>query len=249
MVRRKERDRGVTPVIGFGGRTVLRVELKNGQQLNSGNAELLQIGNLLDQAGICAAQILAKAGTGMTREAANVHFIDDGSGGRMAEGRVTFPIVSGGIHDNTLHCRGAVVAGSVRRPAVVIFWDDDTAAIRVKKDFGWIETHAVCGSERPLNSIGVELTGLNRIDERVPVVIGAVGGRVEMNDAGGVWVVFSIKEEQVHAYGIPREQAEVDAAIDNGCANGRALASGDGRLFDFGARSFLLRELRVGGRD
>jgi len=50
-------------------------------------------------------------------------------------------------------------------------------------------------------------------------------------------------------FGIPREQAEVDATINDGRANGRALASGDGRLFDFGARSFLLRELRVGGRD
>src|SRR5258705_12955393 len=57
-----------------------------------------------------------------------------------------------------------------------------------------------------------------------------------MNDARGSRVVFSIKEEQVHADGIARENAEVHAAIDDGRADWGGLACG--RC----SRCFLFRE-------
>ena len=54
-VRREERDRRVAPIIDLARRGILRIELKDGQQLDGGDAEFLEVGDLLDQAGIGAA--------------------------------------------------------------------------------------------------------------------------------------------------------------------------------------------------
>ena len=49
LVRRKERDRRVTPVIDQPGRSILRIELKHRHQFDGSHAELMQIRNFLDQ--------------------------------------------------------------------------------------------------------------------------------------------------------------------------------------------------------
>ena len=56
LVRRKERYRRVAPVVDPSRRAILRVELKHRQQFDRGDAELLEIRNLLDQTGIGAAR-------------------------------------------------------------------------------------------------------------------------------------------------------------------------------------------------
>ena len=60
LVRREERDRRVAPVVDLARRAILGVELEHRQQLDRGDAELLEIGNLLDQAGIGAAGLLRR---------------------------------------------------------------------------------------------------------------------------------------------------------------------------------------------
>ena len=58
LVRREERNRRVAPIVHLARWTVLGIELKDRQQLDRRHPELLQIGNLLDQAGIGSSQIL-----------------------------------------------------------------------------------------------------------------------------------------------------------------------------------------------
>ena len=83
-MRRKERDRRVAPVVDLARRAILGIELEHRQQFDGGDAELLEIGDLLDQAGIGAARLLGNAGTGMAGEAAHVHLVDDGPRGGPA---------------------------------------------------------------------------------------------------------------------------------------------------------------------
>ena len=78
LVRREERDRRVAPVVDLARRAVLGIELEHRQQLHRGDPELLEIRDLLDQAGEGAAGLLADAGAGMAGEAAHVHLVHDG---------------------------------------------------------------------------------------------------------------------------------------------------------------------------
>ena len=51
-MRREERDRRIAPVVDLARRTVLGIELKDRQQFDGGDPELLEVGNLLDQTGV-----------------------------------------------------------------------------------------------------------------------------------------------------------------------------------------------------
>ena len=82
LVRREERHRRVAPVVDESRRRVLRVELEHRQQLHRGDAERLQVRNLLDQSGVGAALSGRDAGARMLREAAHVHLVNDGLRGR-----------------------------------------------------------------------------------------------------------------------------------------------------------------------
>ena len=55
LVRREERDRCVAPVVDLARRAILGIELEHRQQLDRGDPELLEIRDLLDQAGERAA--------------------------------------------------------------------------------------------------------------------------------------------------------------------------------------------------
>ena len=77
LVRREERNRRVAPIVNLARRTILGIELENRQQLDRGNAELFQIGNVFDQAGIGSSQIFLQAGARMPSEAPDMHLVDD----------------------------------------------------------------------------------------------------------------------------------------------------------------------------
>ena len=88
LMRRKERDRRIAPVVDLARRTILGIELKYRQQFHGGDAELLKVRNLLDQSCIGAAVCSLDAGTWVAREPADVHFVNDGpSRGPIAAGR------------------------------------------------------------------------------------------------------------------------------------------------------------------
>src|SRR5215204_193728 len=119
MVRRKEGDRLVAPVIDPAGRRSLRVELKYRQQFDRGDAQILQVWNLLDRAGIGSALRGGDAGAGVAGEAAHVHLVDDGLDKRPPNRRVVFPVVAGGISDDALDRDRRVVTTAPGGVAVV----------------------------------------------------------------------------------------------------------------------------------
>ena len=82
LVRCKERDRRVTPVIDQPGRSILRIELKHRHQFDGSHAELMQIRNFLDQTRKGAPFVFSDTGTRMARKAAHVHLVYDRPGGR-----------------------------------------------------------------------------------------------------------------------------------------------------------------------
>src|SRR4029077_8547717 len=93
LMRRKERDRGIFPVIEFPRRAVLSIKLEYRQEFDGRDAELLQGRNFLNQTGIGAPCVLSDAGTGMAGESSYVHLIDNGLRGGPFQRRITFPIV------------------------------------------------------------------------------------------------------------------------------------------------------------
>ena len=71
-VRGEEVQGHVAPVIAL-----LRVELLNGEQLDHGDPQLLQMRNLVDYTGEGAPALGRDAAVGIPREAADVHLVDD----------------------------------------------------------------------------------------------------------------------------------------------------------------------------
>ena len=111
----------------------------------------------------------------MAGEAAHMHFVDDGPGGRPVEWRVTFPIVRTQTNHHTLHSRRAIVAFLPGSFATVILRHNGAASIRIEEDFGGIEAHSARRIVGPVNSIAVDLPGSHARYEYMPVMIGAVG--------------------------------------------------------------------------
>src|SRR6516225_1856246 len=62
LVRCEEGDRRIAPVVDESSRAILRIKLEDWQQLNSGNAELLEIRNLFDKAGESTALLFRNFG-------------------------------------------------------------------------------------------------------------------------------------------------------------------------------------------
>src|SRR5882672_6741301 len=120
LVWRKIRNRRVSPVVDESRRCIQSVELEYRQQLNSGDPELLEIWNFLNQTGICAACSFRNPGIGMARETCNVHLVDDGTGGRAVQGLVALPIVGVWIHHHALHRGGGIVAFKASGIAAVV---------------------------------------------------------------------------------------------------------------------------------
>jgi hypothetical protein len=177
----------------------LSVKLKDRQEFDGGDAQLLEIGNLLNQTGICTTRFFRNPGAGMSGEASYVHLINDGPRGRSAQQRVAFPIVRVWIHHHTLHRRGCVVAFQVRSHATVVLWNNYAAPVWVQKNLARIKPHSAWGIKRPLDPISIELPQLQARHKHVPVMVGAVGRWVDRNDAARQGITFPLKEQQFHA--------------------------------------------------
>ena len=78
----------VAPVVHQARRRVLRVELKDRQELHRGYPEVRQVGNLRAQAGIGAARRRRHPGAGVPREADDVQLIDHGLRERALQRRI-----------------------------------------------------------------------------------------------------------------------------------------------------------------
>ena len=54
LMRRKERNRRIAPIVDASRRRILRIELKHRQQFDRCDTKLLKVRNLLDQPCVCA---------------------------------------------------------------------------------------------------------------------------------------------------------------------------------------------------
>src|SRR5690348_13232000 len=121
-MRGEERDRLVAPVVHLAGRTILRVELEHGKELNGGNPELLQIRDFLDYTSVGAAFGFIDSRAGMARKSSNVHLVDNRPRRELLEWRITVPIIAGRIDHHALHCGCAGVAGAAGCAALICVW-------------------------------------------------------------------------------------------------------------------------------
>ena len=184
MMRREERDRLVPPVVHAAGRRILRIELEDGQQLDGGDAQVLEVRDLLDQPGIGAALPGRHAGAVVAGEAPHVELVDHGLGEGALERLVPFPVVApavGGRH-HALHRHGRVVPGPAGGPAVVAFGDRHRQAVGVEEQLLPVEPQATLRGEGAVRAVAVDLARPQARHEGVPVVVGAVPIRLEGDD-------------------------------------------------------------------
>ena len=213
LVRRKERDRRVSPVVDEPGRSILDIVLKYRHELDGADTELLQIRDLLDEAGIRASCSLREPGARIAGEPSHVQLVNDRPGGRPLQRRVALPIVGLWIDHHALHGGRGVVALPARSLAAVIFGDDHAAPIRIEEHLRGVEPQSARWIVRTLDAVGVELPRLHTRDEHVPIVVGAVGRRVDRNHARRTRIVLTVEEQQLDARGTAREHTEVHAVV------------------------------------
>ena len=228
VVRCEQCDGGVAPVVGETLGSILRVELEHGQKLHGRDAEIAQVGDLLDEPCVGARLPRGDAGARVPREAAHVELVDHRLPPGALERRVPLPIVVARIGDHALHRRRGVVARSARGLAAVPVGHGDRQGVGVEQKLARVEAQAALGREGTVGSISVELARRDPGHEDVPVVVGAVDGRIQRHDPGRLRRLLPVEEQELHPVRALREHAEVDAPRLDRRAERCAPAAADG---------------------
>src|SRR5215472_948729 len=143
--------------------------------------------------------MLGHPGTGMTGKAAHMHLIDDGPGGWAFQRRITFPIVRRWVHHDALHCGRGIVAFLTGGNTTIPFRYHDTATIWIEQQFVVIKARSLPRLVRAVSTIPVDLPRLNTRYEDVPIMVGAVGRRIEDDYTCRLCIVRLVKEQQINA--------------------------------------------------
>ena len=154
----------------------------------------------------------------MLRESGDMHLVDHGRGEGPAQWRITLPIVQVGVDYHALHRDRIVLPVLARRLARVPIGHDDRAPVRIEEHLGGIETQTACGIVRADGPIGVNLPGTYTRHENVPVMVGAVSVRIELDHPRRVHRSGIIEQQELHPARPHREHAEVDAFRKDGGA-------------------------------
>ena len=183
-MRREERDRLVAPVVRPAWRRRLRIELEHRQELHGGDAQILEIRNLLDQSGVGSARRGGDARARMPGEAAHVQLVDHRLDER-ADRRGASPSQSyaPGSATTLFIAVAAFGAGPARGLAVVRIRNGDDEPVRIEQHLLAVEAQAAFRRERPVRPVAVDLARAEARHEGMPVVVGAVLVRGERDDA------------------------------------------------------------------
>src|SRR6516225_7230628 len=154
----------------------------------------------------------------MPREAGDVHLIDYGRGKGPPQRSVTLPVVAFGVDHHALYGDRIVLPKSARRLPRVPIGHDSGASVRIEEHLRRIETKTACGIERAGGAIRINLSGTDSGHENVPVMIGAVRARIELDHAGRVRGGGIVEQQEVHPARLPRKHAEVDTVAEDGSA-------------------------------
>ena len=119
----------------------------------------------------------------MPGETAHVQLIDDCPRRMVPKRSISFPVIGGRVHDHAFHRCCAGVAGSARGHTAIAIGDGDAPTVRVEQELRRIEPHRVAGIERARDAIAIQLARHHAGNKDVPVVIRAVGGGIDIDDA------------------------------------------------------------------
>ena len=227
VMRREERDRLIAPVVHPAAWRVLRIELEDRQQLDGRDAQILQIGNLVDEPGVRASLPRRDTRARVPGEAAHVQLVDDRFRERPPQRCVAFPVVTAGIRDHALHRTCDVVAGAARGAAAVVVGHRHRQAVRIEQHLLRIESEPAFRRGCAVGAVRVDLSCGQAGHERMPVVIRAVGSRIERDRLGGLGRLRAVEQQELDQVGVLGEHAEVDAARGRRGAERRALARRD----------------------
>jgi hypothetical protein len=117
----------------------------------------------------------------MSRKAGHVHFVDNRRCKAATKRRVALPIVSGEVDHHAFHRNRVALPVFARALPTVQLGQDDGPPIGIEQNFAWIETQAAPGIERTESAIRIDLADPDSRHETVPVMIGAMRARIEVN--------------------------------------------------------------------
>ena len=186
---------------------IVLIELEDGEQFDRGDAELLQIGNFLDEPG--EGPRLGDQGIGVHREAAHVQFVDDGIFHRQNERHILAPVV-GAAPIEAAAMGAALVAQAVEVVPVAapVGAVGDRGAAWVEQDEVRIE--AMSAAHGSVNAPAVAKDLGRIVDMDMPKIAGAMGARIE-RDVGEDLVAVQWLKNQLHGGAMPAHENEVDA--------------------------------------
>ncbi len=216
--------------------------MKHGQELDGGDAEILEVGNLVYQPGIGAPLLRGDSRAGMTREASDVQLVDHGLDQGPPERSIALPVVAVRVGNDAFHGCGAIVAWPCRSPAIVCLGHGYGETIRIEKHLLAIEAKSIGQLIGSVRSVGIHLPGLQRRHKDMPVVVRTVFVGVERNDPRRLPGILIIEQEQLYQCRALGIDAEVDAARANCSAERSAFT----RCNDVGGRSWRVHARPTG---
>jgi hypothetical protein len=101
-MRREKRQGPISPIIAEARRTVLLVECKHREKLDSADAEVAQIGDFLDEAGVGAAPAPSDTRARVAGEPVDMHLVNDRLSERPTERLIALPIIRADLRDDAL---------------------------------------------------------------------------------------------------------------------------------------------------
>ncbi|OPZ56968.1 MAG: hypothetical protein BWY88_01284 [Synergistetes bacterium ADurb.Bin520] len=222
----EEADGAVAPVVlqilagdgVFPGELEL-VELHDGKKLQTGDAQLLEVGDLLHHSQIGPGMLHPRMGT--HGEAPHMGFVDDALPQRVIQRPVPLPVEiivdddalghPGGVElgvEGKVPLRGVGVPaqGPVEPPAEI---PRQRLGVGVQEDLVPVEAVAPFRVVGPVNPVLVEGAGSDPREKRVPDIPGAVQPGVEKNLLPGLPVLGTVEEEQRNRRGVTGENREL----------------------------------------
>ena len=218
---------------------IVLVELLDGHQLDRGDAQVLQVRNLLDQTAIRPRES-GRRRSGSIGVAAHVELVDDRRCPGVAERLIALPVEIR-VGDDALRRGGRIVdlgEGQVLLGRRRIVADGgakiatrsgrDRGGVGIHHELVRIEAMPFMRRVRSGDAKSVELAGPDPLQPHVPDVAGLVPGRVEEDAPGGHGILGIGKEVEADAGGVPAEDREVDAIPARMGPEGQGHARADG---------------------
>ena len=210
LMGREEVQRHVAPVVAL-----LRIELVDREQLHNRDAEFLEVGNLLRQAGKRAAPVGCDARVRARGESLDVQFVDDGVTAGVSRARRGWnghgPLLRQAAERRTSIGRTRLRAGVAAERG----WKEHRRRVRIEQDLLRIEAVPALRLVRPFDPVGVE-RGAAKFARRyaaVPDIPGLVRRMLKTKFENRPRRVFLRVAQQHDAGGVPRVEREIEGVF------------------------------------